>query len=102
MGISPYPADVRIKNIADGCQVFKGPKFIGEVAIVANWGTDMLARPVNGTNKFFAKRTDAVNYLLEQASNHSARIITCRHCGASKPFVAHGGVDTCDKCGMDI
>lgn len=58
--ISPYPANVRIK----GDQVFRDGKYLGCVDRVQNWGTDFLARPEVGGNKFFATKTEAVFHIL--------------------------------------
>jgi hypothetical protein len=61
MSISPYPANVRIK----GDQVFRDEKYLGYVDRVQNWGTDFLARPEQGGNKFFRTKTEAVFHILK-------------------------------------
>lgn len=64
--ISPYPANVSIKPIADGSHVFQAGQFKGSVEKRQNWGTDWLARPEHGVPRFFSTKTQAVFYLLHE------------------------------------
>lgn len=57
--LSPYPANVGVR----GDNVFVSGKYVGYVDRVKNWGTDFLARPQQGENKFFPTKTEAVLYL---------------------------------------
>ena len=59
--ISPYPTNVKVNSAR---QVFRDGKYLGYIDKVENWGTDFLARPESGQNKFFKKQSDAVFYLL--------------------------------------
>lgn len=62
--ISPYPDYVCIKPICDGAQVFQHEHYRGTVEKVENWGTQWLARPEQGTPRFFKGKVEAVQYLL--------------------------------------
>jgi hypothetical protein len=61
--ISPYPENVKVNGAG---QVFKDGKYLGYVDNVKNWGTDYLARPEIGKNKFFRTKTEATFYILDE------------------------------------
>ena len=67
--LSPYPACVRLKPIADGCQIFQHEYYRGYIEHVMDWGKKWRARPHEGEVRTFTKRQEAVAYLL--LDNHT-------------------------------
>lgn len=62
--LSPYPASVTIKPIADGSQVFQHGRYRGYVEKRNNWGVEWVARPEEGECRVFKEKVKAVRYLL--------------------------------------
>ena len=62
--LSPYPSNVRLKPIADGCQIFQDDHYRGEVEQVNDWGVKWRARPHRGEVRTFTAKQDAVRYVL--------------------------------------
>jgi hypothetical protein len=59
--ITPYPQGVRIKNIADGAQVFFNERYLGDVEQIENWGDSWRAK-----GQCFSTKTEAVLHLLNR------------------------------------
>jgi len=66
-GLKRYYAEgVKVgKQNATEKEFFYHGKYIGRVEKIRNWGSDVLARPINGANKFFTNLRDASDWLVQ-------------------------------------